>query len=291
MGADPVTDQLPESTTTAIDDAAGVPSDNTTLVDVMASYQAAGFTTQFGVTPEALVRCFHCDHTSEPSAIELVSLRRLEGASDPDDMIAVVALRCPSCHAAGVLALGYGPDSAPEEGEVLLHLEDSRGADNPSVPAHTEPGDPSGRTQPSTKGESTAMEHPIRVALVNDYEVVIAGVRSMLEPYANRIVIVDAPASTNGNGYHETSDVTLFDTYGRTHLGTDELRRLAQDPRMGRVVVYSIDEEADHVQAALGAGAAGYISKAAGASDLASAIEAVASAMKPGTRRMVMAAC
>jgi NarL family two-component system response regulator LiaR len=120
------------------------------------------------------------------------------------------------------------------------------------------------------------MENPIRVALVNDYEVVVAGVRSMLEPYANRIVIVPS-SGANGNGYHDPSDVTLFDTYGRTHLGTDELRRLTQDPRMGRVVVYSIDEEADHVQAALGAGAAGYISKAAGASDLASAIEAVAS--------------
>jgi hypothetical protein len=139
VGADPVTDQLPESTTISVDNAAGVPSDNTTLVDVLAKYQAAGFTTQFGVTADARVRCFHCGHVSEPSAVELVSLRRLEGASDPADMLAVVALRCPSCHSAGVLALGYGPDSAPEDGEVLLHLDDSRGADRPLVPAHTEP--------------------------------------------------------------------------------------------------------------------------------------------------------
>ena len=126
------------------------------------------------------------------------------------------------------------------------------------------------------------MEQPIRVALVNDYEVVVAGVRAMLDQYADRVVVVDSPMASNGSngaGTYESKencDVTLFDTYGRTHLGTEELRRLTRDVRMGRVVVYSTDEEAAHVQAALAVGAAGYISKAAGAADLAAAIEAVA---------------
>jgi hypothetical protein len=145
VAGDPVTDQLeappapsgesPDGVTT------GGPSDNTTLVEVMARYAEQGFTGQFGVTDDALVRCFTC-HTDSPSdAVHVVSLRRMEGASDPDDMIAVVALHCPHCDARGVLALGYGPDSAPEESELLLHLEDSRGSARPEVPGAAAPGE------------------------------------------------------------------------------------------------------------------------------------------------------
>jgi hypothetical protein len=77
---------------------------------------------------------------SPPGAVELVSIRRLEGASDPADMLAVVALRCPACGAQGVLTLGYGPDTSPEEADVLLGLEDHRGA-SAAVPADAAPGE------------------------------------------------------------------------------------------------------------------------------------------------------
>lgn len=145
MAGDPVTDQLeappapggesPDGVTT------GGPSDNTTLVEVMARYAEQGFTGQFGVTDDALIRCFTC-HVDSPSATaRVVSLRRMEGASDPADMIAVVALHCPNCDTPGVLALGYGPDSAPEEAELLLHLEDRRGAERPDIPGAAAPGE------------------------------------------------------------------------------------------------------------------------------------------------------
>ena len=53
------------------------------------------------------------------------SLCRLEGASDPDDMAAVVALTCPNCQAKVVLVLKYGPDATAEEADVLLALPDA----------------------------------------------------------------------------------------------------------------------------------------------------------------------
>jgi len=65
------------------------------------------------------------------SAAEVVAvdaLRRLEGASDPDDMIVVAAVSCPKCGAKGTLVLKYGPEATPEESEVLRSLEDGRSA-------------------------------------------------------------------------------------------------------------------------------------------------------------------
>lgn len=56
------------------------------------------------------------------------SMRRLEGASDPDDMMAVAAVTCPVCRIDGVLVLSYGPAASAEHADVLLGLRDERGA-------------------------------------------------------------------------------------------------------------------------------------------------------------------
>jgi hypothetical protein len=145
VAGDPVTDQLAAPPAPAGESPDGVtlggPSDNTTLVEVMARYAEQGYTGQFGVSDDALIRCFTCRRDSASDAVRVVSLRRMEGASDPADMIAVVALHCPNCDTPGVLALGYGPDSAPEESELLLHLEDRRGSERPEVPGAAAPGE------------------------------------------------------------------------------------------------------------------------------------------------------
>jgi hypothetical protein len=146
VGTDPITDQMPDPPSLDEVAAEAVPSDNTTLVEVMARYEHAGFDRQFGATTDGRVHCFSCGHDALPEEVDLVSLRRMEGASDPDDMLAVAAMRCPSCGARGTVALGYGPDSAPEDGELLLRLEDLRGAEDPDVPAHAAPGEVADRT-------------------------------------------------------------------------------------------------------------------------------------------------
>jgi hypothetical protein len=125
---------------------AGVPSDNTTLAEVLRRYDAAGFAGQFSARPGGVVHCYSCGRDQDPARVELVSLRRLEGASDPDDMLAVAALRCPDCDSHGTVVLGYGPDSAPEDAELLMRLEDMRGAEDPAVPADAAPGEVGERT-------------------------------------------------------------------------------------------------------------------------------------------------
>jgi hypothetical protein len=147
VGSDPITDQLPDpQPLTGATAAAGAPSDNTTLLDVLSRYEQAGFTGQFGAEPGGLVHCYSCGRVLDPQRVELVSLRRLEGASDPDDMLAVAAMRCTECGARGTAVLGYGPDSAPEDGELLLRLEDQRGSERPAVPADAAPGEVGQRT-------------------------------------------------------------------------------------------------------------------------------------------------
>ena len=142
MGSDPITDQIPDPPSIDAQAGRGVPSDNTTLVEVLERYDASGFTCQFGVTDDAELRCFTCHNTVRPEEVELVSLRRMEGASDPDDMLAIAALRCPRCDAQGTITLGYGPDSAAEESELLLRLEDLRGAaKDQEVPSNAAPGE------------------------------------------------------------------------------------------------------------------------------------------------------
>jgi hypothetical protein len=52
----------------------------------------------------------------------VTDIRRTEGASDPDDMLAVVALTCPRCQTRAAAVLGYGPEAAEDDADVLRTL-------------------------------------------------------------------------------------------------------------------------------------------------------------------------
>jgi hypothetical protein len=78
---------------------------------------------------DSMVECATC-HARTP-ANHMVGdhrLYRLEGASDPDDMVAVAALRCPSCGTRGTLVLKFGPEASAEEADVLRCLDVPAGA-------------------------------------------------------------------------------------------------------------------------------------------------------------------
>ena len=113
------------------------PSDNTTLTEVLAGYAEAGFTSSFAAQDDGVVRCDSCGSGLDPSRIHMRSLRRLEGASDPADMMAVVALECDVCGASGTMVLGYGPAASDVDGDVLRTLQDRR-ADG-ELPGHAPP--------------------------------------------------------------------------------------------------------------------------------------------------------
>jgi hypothetical protein len=102
---------------------AGAPSDNTTLSGVLADLRDAGFAADFRPGPtEGLVRCPECGTENPPEQLTDLVERRLEGASDPADMVLVVAGRCPTCGTGGAIALGYGPDAGEADAAIVVRL-------------------------------------------------------------------------------------------------------------------------------------------------------------------------
>ncbi|HEX2576815.1 MAG TPA: hypothetical protein VHK88_10740, partial [Aquihabitans sp.] len=103
--------------------AAGAPSDNDTLVAVLAAMRADGYDADLRPRGDAgEVVCSACGTVTPAGGLEEREERRLEGASDPADMVLVVGARCPACQARGALVLGYGPDASAEDSAVVSQL-------------------------------------------------------------------------------------------------------------------------------------------------------------------------
>ena len=107
---------------------------------------------------------------------------------------------------------------------------------------------------------------PLRVALSNDYHVVLAGVAALLAPYADQVEVVEI---TSDRSMSTPVDVILYDTFGRMPGDDEKLERLVAE-NDARVVVYSWD--AYPPEAAREHGAAGYIHKGLPPEDLVAAI-------------------
>jgi hypothetical protein len=98
-----------------------------TLADVLARDEHDGYTGQFRAVAAGQVQCLTCRGVFSALTVQIERLDRLEGASDPADMIAVVALRCPHCETRGTAVLNYGPEAEQnDDADVLVDLEDDR---------------------------------------------------------------------------------------------------------------------------------------------------------------------
>jgi hypothetical protein len=103
----------------------GVPVDRT-LISVLDQLKADGFDKDMFVTPDALILCSACRHIAAPAEFELHAIRRIEGASDPSDEAAVLALTCRICGSRGTAVIRYGPEAEPQDVAVLRAVEDLR---------------------------------------------------------------------------------------------------------------------------------------------------------------------
>jgi DNA-binding NarL/FixJ family response regulator len=112
-----------------------------------------------------------------------------------------------------------------------------------------------------------------RVALVNDYEIVLRGIEGMLRPFKDRIEVVELDVDRDPD---QVVDVALFDTYGHSRLGLDRIAELARDRHVGAVAVYTWSFPLDRMDAARDAGARGVLAKSMTADDLVGAIRLIA---------------
>lgn len=95
----------------------------TTLLEVLAEAADAGFTEQIVVTDDGDLRCANCDTTVAVADFEVEGYHRLEGASDPADMLIVIWGRCSACGQGGVATIGYGPNAGPADDTALTALD------------------------------------------------------------------------------------------------------------------------------------------------------------------------
>ncbi|MCW2774640.1 MAG: LuxR family transcriptional regulator [Nocardioides sp.] len=118
-----------------------------------------------------------------------------------------------------------------------------------------------------------SVRRPLRVAIVGDYEIVVAGIAAVLEPYADRVRLIQvAQGSADSFTAHDV-DIVLRDGFGRADEVGD-LRTL-DDPGHPRVVAFSWNVEPAVVSRAIGEGAAGYVAKSLPAEEIVVALERV----------------
>jgi two-component system, NarL family, response regulator LiaR len=100
---------------------------------------------------------------------------------------------------------------------------------------------------------------PIRVALVNDYMIVLEGLRALLKSSEPEIQVIEIDLRKEPR---RGVDVTLLDTYGELDFLNERVRSLRADSSNGAIVVFSFSDRPEAVRHAMRAGAQGFISKA-----------------------------
>jgi DNA-binding NarL/FixJ family response regulator len=112
----------------------------------------------------------------------------------------------------------------------------------------------------------------IRLAIVNDYEVVVRGLASMLRSYADRVEVVEGDANTHPEA---AVDIALFDTFAQSYHDRERIARLVRDPKIAKVVVYTWGADEPAAGSPKVPGISAYVSKRLAAADLVAALERI----------------
>lgn len=112
----------------------------------------------------------------------------------------------------------------------------------------------------------------IRLAIVNDYEVVVQGLAAMLRSYIDRVEVVEVDVNTHPSS---AVDIALFDTFAQSFRDRQRIARLVSDPRISKVVVYTWGADDPSVGATRVPGISAYVSKRLAASELVDTLERI----------------
>jgi NarL family two-component system response regulator LiaR len=113
------------------------------------------------------------------------------------------------------------------------------------------------------------MKRPLRLAIVDDYAVVVAGVASFLAD--QHIDVVETGAS---RPVVSDVDIVLYDTFGQVSGTGIDLKDFVRESD-AKVVIYSWNLEPGLIKQALNEGASGYLSKVMTGSEIVHALERV----------------
>lgn len=127
----------------------------------------------------------------------------------------------------------------------------------------------------------------IRVALLNDYDVVVAGLAAMLQRFESQVLVVDL--STGRPTRRQPIDVALYDSYGRPGLDLARVAETVQQANVAHVAVFTFDFHQRLIEEALACGVGGFLWKGLTSEELADALvrvaagDVVVSAARPHT--------
>jgi hypothetical protein len=101
-----------------------VQADDASASGILRNLAQEGYGTQFVPGPSpGVLRCCACGSVSSATDFRVQRERRLEGVSDPDDMVLIVAASCPVCSSGGAIVLGYGPNASADDTDLVMALE------------------------------------------------------------------------------------------------------------------------------------------------------------------------
>jgi DNA-binding NarL/FixJ family response regulator len=123
-------------------------------------------------------------------------------------------------------------------------------------------------------GATTPRSSPTRVAVANDYEIVVAGLAAMLDREDDLEVVQMFVVGKEQPS--EPIDVVLYDTFGREGVDQDQLKTLVTTSLVQHVVVFTLSWDDSLTKAALEQGVSGVLSKALKGEELAAHIREIA---------------
>ena len=112
------------------------------------------------------------------------------------------------------------------------------------------------------------VRRPVRIAIVNDYDIVVQGLARMFEPLKDRIEVVEV--STNQPGV-ERVDIALIDSFAQTR----HVNEVLAEANAKRYVFYSWSLEPDLIETWARFGVVGFLDKRLTANELADALERI----------------
>ncbi len=111
-------------------------------------------------------------------------------------------------------------------------------------------------------------QRPVRIAIVDDYDVVVQGLARMFEPMRDRIEVVEV--STNQPGV-ECVDIALIDSFAQTR----DVNEVLAEANAARYVFYSWSLEPELIETWARFGVVGFLDKRLTADELADALERI----------------
>lgn len=113
---------------------------------------------------------------------------------------------------------------------------------------------------------------PLRVAIVNDHELVVRGVHALLGDHPDTVVVVELDSNVP---VAQPVDIALYDAFTMEGLDSPAMADLLSSPLVGAVVLYTWNVVPEIVEHARDLGVAGVLSKTLGTDALVAALARV----------------